>query len=225
MDKETYPDERVVVLSKGLIFAKVNGKEDTLLYKKYSIAGFPTAVIANADGSEIDRIVGFYPAEEFSTTVKDYLAGRNTLSDLERQSEERPDDLVLTFRIGDKYLGKAEYEKAEAAFSTVLEKDPQNKTGIADTAAHYLGYTAYRQKNYQEAIERFNAANQMFPESPWAEENDIYIAVAYEKAGETQKAIESYQKYLETWPNGDDRDYAQEHLDSLKQQSASTEKK
>ncbi len=225
MDKETYPDERVVVLSQEVVFTKVNGKEDTLLYKKYSIAGFPTALIANPDGSEIDRIVGYYPAEEFSTTVKDYLAGRNTLSDLERQSEEKPDDLILTFRIGDKYLGKAEYDKAEAAFSKVLDQDKGNETGRADTAAHYLGYIAYRQKNYQEAIERFAAASKMFPESPWVEENDIYIAVAYEKAGESQMAIEAYQKYLDAWPDGDDRDYAQEHLDKLKQESVSTEKK
>lgn len=225
MDKETYPDQRVVVLSQDLVFAKVNGKEDTLLAKKYSIGGFPTALIANADGSEIDRVVGYYPADEFSTMVKDYLAGRNTLADLEKQLKKNPDDLVLTFRIGDKYLGKADYAKAEAALRKVLERDKENKTGRADTAAHYLGYSAYRQKEYQEAIQRFNQANQMFPESPWAEENDIYIAVAYEKAGETQKAIEFYQKYLDTWPEGDDRDYAQEHIAKLKQEASPVENK
>jgi len=56
----------------------------------------------------------------------------------------------------------------------------------------------------------------MFPLSPWVEENDIYMAAAYEKAGETQKAIEYYQKYLDKWPEGDDRGYAQEHIDKLK---------
>jgi tetratricopeptide (TPR) repeat protein len=225
MDKETYPDQRVVVLSKKLIFAKVNGKEDTLLTKKYSIGGFPTAMLANADGSEIDRIVGYYPAEEFTGTVKDYLAGRNTLKDLEKQSKKNPDDLVLTFKIGDKYLGKADYAKAEAAFRKVLDNDAQNKTGKADTAAHYFGQAAYYQKDYFEAIARFTKANEMFPQSPWAEENDIYVAAAYEKAGEAQKAIEHYQKYLDTWPEGDDRDYAQEHIDKLKGEDSSAEKK
>ena len=225
MDKETYPDQRVVVLSKKLVFAKVNGKEDTLLAKKYSIGGFPTAMIINADGSEIDRIVGYYPADEFAGTVKDYLAGKNTLSDLEKQALKNPDDLWLAFKLGDKYLWRGEYEGAEAAFRKILEKDQENKTGKADTAAHYLALSAYKQKDYSEAVSRFAKAKEMFPQSPLAPDNDIYVAVGYEKGGETQKAIESYQKYLDTYPEGEDRDYAQEHIDKLKGENSSAEKK
>ena len=225
MDKETYPDERVVVLSKKLVFAKVNGKEDTLLANKYSIGGYPTALIANADGVEIDRIVGYYPAEEFSATVKDYLAGRNTLADLEAKAKKNSDDLLLAFKLGDKYLWRGKYPEAEAALAKILERDKENKTGKADTAAHYLALSTYKQKDYLGAISRFAEANKLFPSSGLAEENDIYIPVAYEKSGETQKAIEFYQKYLDTWPEGDDRDYAQEHIDKLKLESASTEKK
>jgi len=225
MDKETYPDQRVVVLSKKLIFAKVNGKEDTLLAQKYSIGGYPTAMIANADGSEIDRIVGYYPADEFTGTVKDYLAGRNTLADLEKQALKNPDDLLLAFKLGDKYLWRGEYDGAEAAFRKVLENDKENKTGKADTAAHYLALAAYRQKDYAEAISRFIKAKEIFPQSPLSPDNDIYVAIGYEKSGEIQKAIESYQKYLDTYPEGEDRDYAQEHIDKLKGQDSSSEKK
>ncbi len=223
MDKETYPDQRVVVLSKKLIFAKVNGKEDSVLAKKYSIGGFPTAMLANADGSEIDRIVGYYPAEEFAGTVKDYLVGKNTLADLEKQALKNPDDLLLAFKLGDKYLWRGEYEGAEAAFRKILENDKENKTSKADTAAHYLALSAYKQKDYSEAVSRFAKAKEMFPQSPLSPDNDIYVAVGYEKAGETDKAIEAYQKYLDTYPEGEDRKYAQEHIDKLKGQDGSTQ--
>jgi len=225
MDKETYPDPRVVVLSKQFVFAKVNGKEDTILAQKYGIAGYPTALVANAKGEEIDRIVGYAPAQEFSATVKDYLAGKNTLAYWEAEATKKPDDLLLAYKIGDKYLWRSRYQEAETSLQKVLQKDPDNKTGKADTAAHYLGLIAYKQKNYAEAVSRFSQANKLFPGTPLLPDNDIYVAVAYEKSGDNGKAIQQFQKYLDTYPQGEDRDYAQEHIQKLNQESQAAEKK
>ena len=216
MGKETYPDPRVVVLSKEVVFTKINGKEDTVLAKKYGIAGFPTAIVASANGEEIDRIVGFSPPEHFSGTVKDYLDGKNTLAFWEERAQKNPEDLSLAYLVGDKYLWRSGFEKAEVQLQKVVSQDPENKTGKADTSAHYLGLIAYKQKNYTEAVTRFSDANRLYPKSGLAPDNDIYVAVSYEKAGEKEKSIEHYQKYLDTYPEGEDRDYAQEHIEKLK---------
>jgi tetratricopeptide (TPR) repeat protein len=207
MGKETYPDPRVVVLSKEVVFTKINGKEDTVLAKKYGIAGFPTAIVASANGEEIDRIVGFSPPEQFSSTVKDYLAGRNTLAYWEEQARKNSDDLALAFLVGDKYLWRSSFDEAEAQLQKVVAGDPENKTGKADTAAHYLGLIAYKEKNYPDAVTRFASANKLYPNSGLAPDNDIYVAIAYEKNGDNQKAIENYQKYMNSYPEGEDRDY------------------
>ncbi|OGC93254.1 MAG: hypothetical protein A2142_06995, partial [candidate division Zixibacteria bacterium RBG_16_48_11] len=109
--------------------------------------------------------------------------------------------------VGDKYLWRSGFEKAETQLQKVVSRDPENRTGKADTAAHYLGLIAYKQKNYAEATTRFTKANQFYPQSGLAPDNDIYVAIAYERNGDNQTAIENYQKYLDCYADGGDRDY------------------
>ena len=85
----TYRNDDVIALSSEIVFVKIDGDKDTLLTDQYGVAGYPTIIFANTDGSEIDRIGGYAEPEEFLTIIADYRADRNTLADFLRQIEEK----------------------------------------------------------------------------------------------------------------------------------------
>ena len=43
----------------------------------------------------------------------------------------------------------------------------------------------------------------------------IYIAVCNEKSDKKAEAVKQYQKYLEMYPEGENADYAKEHIEKL----------
>jgi len=217
MDKETYSHERVVVLSKDYIFAKVNVKEDSLTKKQYKIFATPTALMANADGQEIDRVVDFHPTEEFLAIIKDYKKGKNTLPDLEKRLSKKPEDVKLLYTLGDKYQWRGNNEKATEMFTKVVVLDPENISLKADSASFSLAYLKYRTENYQGAIADFERFKTEYSNPNLVGDAQIYIALSYEKSDNKAEAVKQYQKYLEMYPGGENADYAKEHIEKLTQ--------
>ncbi len=223
MDKETYTDNRVVVLSKDFIFAKVNTKEDSLTKKQFNIFGTPTVIVARSSGEEIDRIVGFHSPAEFLTKVKDYKKGKNTLADLENKLNKNPENIDLLYTIGDKQQWRGNYERAIELYNQILSLDPENKKLKSDSAAFNLAFIIYRQKDYLGAVPEFEKFKATYPNSGLVTDADIYIPVCYQKAEEKAKALEYFQKYIELHPKGEDVDYAKEQIEKIQQELAEAE--
>lgn len=71
LDRETWPDPRVAKwLGERTVALKVDAEKDAELARRYRVEVYPTIVIAKADGSEIDRILGFLPPEQFVAEVE-----------------------------------------------------------------------------------------------------------------------------------------------------------
>ena len=66
-----------------MVFFNVNAESaDSIVAQKYSVSGYPTFVLTDSEGKEVDRIVGYLPTEDFLTTVENYKNGIGTLGDL-----------------------------------------------------------------------------------------------------------------------------------------------
>jgi tetratricopeptide (TPR) repeat protein len=93
----------------------------------------------------------------------------------------------------------------------------------ADTKAraHYqIGRTAFVQGDYDRAIREFEIGYRNKPMPGF-----IYnIAQAAELAGQSQKALEHYQLYLELRPNAPERDDARQHIEALQRKLGAASK-
>jgi len=73
LDKDVYTDKDVIALSKEFVCVK----SDTDKYGKdasqYGVQGLPTIVFLNADGTVIDKMVGYSPAADFAAEMKKVL--------------------------------------------------------------------------------------------------------------------------------------------------------
>lgn len=78
MDAEVYPNVSVKQAMKPFLFRRVNAESSSgnrALAQKYKIEGYPTIVFVDSTGTEVGRIVGYLPAEEFTKALSQ-VSGR-----------------------------------------------------------------------------------------------------------------------------------------------------
>lgn len=206
-----------------LVFAKINGWEDTLAQKNWGVRGYPTLILMSADQVEIDRVPGFLPPEEFVTTMEDYMAGRGTLDDLLNRRARFPDSLGLLLQIGEKYRYRGMDSLAETAYREVLGSDPRNRTGKADSALQSLAFVAYGggAERYDTAIARFATVRQQFPTSGLIEESETYVAYILARQEKYDLALAKYEKFLVDFPESSEVDWVKRQIESIKEKTQS----
>jgi len=82
MDKTTFSDHAVVEWSKkAVIPARIDAEkgEGRRISARYLVSSFPTVLFLDANGNEIDRLVGGYPADGFRRGADAVLSGQTPL--------------------------------------------------------------------------------------------------------------------------------------------------
>lgn len=79
LDKKTWTDEKVQSFLKDKTVAvKIDVDDAEDLAKKYKIKSIPAMVFIKADGTEVGRIVGYVPGEDFLKQAADILAEKKS---------------------------------------------------------------------------------------------------------------------------------------------------
>ena len=74
MTREVYTNKEMIEFSRTQVFMRVfedTEAEGARLARKFGIDGFPTLIILDSDGQEVDRIEGAMSAPDFIDTLKD----------------------------------------------------------------------------------------------------------------------------------------------------------
>ena len=75
--------------------------------KEFGVRGTPTVLFLDANGEELDRIVGYGgEKDEYFQKVKDYDAGKNTLKALLADFVGKEGDADANFAMAEKYLDR-----------------------------------------------------------------------------------------------------------------------
>jgi len=67
MAREVYTNPKVIQYSRSMVFMRVfedTEEEGARLARRFDIQGFPTLIILDSRGREVDRILGFVDPEE-----------------------------------------------------------------------------------------------------------------------------------------------------------------
>jgi tetratricopeptide (TPR) repeat protein len=201
-----------------LVFAKINGWEDTLAQKQWGVRAYPTLILLGVDDAEIDRVAGYLPPAEFVSTMEDYLAGRGTLDDLSRRSAQWPDSLGLLLQIGGKYQYRGSDSLAEAMYGKVLAADPTNRSGKADSALYAQAMVAFAagSAHYDSAVARFAAVRTRFPKSPLVEDAETYVPYVLARQEKYDLALAKYEKFLVDFPASSEVDWVKQQIEKTK---------
>ncbi len=111
--------------------------------RKFNVRGFPTSILLNPDGTEIDRVSGYAPMPRFLEVFQGYARGEGTLDALQEELAASPDDLELSFHVVNKLEARGADGWQELA-RDILRRDPGNESGFASSADALLVQAAYR---------------------------------------------------------------------------------
>jgi len=73
MTREVYPDKDVIKFSRSQVFLRVfedTEAEGERLARKFKVRGFPTLIILDSKGQEVDRILGAMSPQELIEELK-----------------------------------------------------------------------------------------------------------------------------------------------------------
>ncbi len=210
-----FVDPKVIdYFTKEVILVKTDAEKDTLTARAYHVSGYPTLVLVDKAGKEIDRIVGYLPPEELMKTVTDYRNGIGTLEDLLNKSKQKP-DRGLAFQIADKYKYRGGDTEAEIWYQKVIVAG-QPTDSLSGESRMALADMYRRGKNYDRAIKAYQAIMTDFSGKPTAEGAEIYTAITLKSKGDTLGAIKAFQGFVEHFPKSEDVEYATKQIDKLK---------
>ena len=107
LDTDTYTDQRVIEFAKkNLISKKIDAEKNNgpQQKKKYRVMGYPTILLLDSEGNEIDRIVGYRPSDEFLNELNRIKNRENTLSDLITRYKQNINNSSVKIDLAEKYI-------------------------------------------------------------------------------------------------------------------------
>jgi len=219
MDDSTYPDPYVQKFLKNFELGMVNAEVDTSLAARYGVRSYPTILLLKPNGDEIDRIVGYYPPEEFVTQIVNAYAGVGTLDYYLAKLQDDPESAQANYDVAQKYRWQGHYDKAQDYFKKVMSLDGGNAAGLAAQADFNLGHMQYKLKNYLAAIEVWRQMSRDFASAPESVDAELMTAYCYQEAKLYKQAREAYDNFLKKYPDTEEKDWINEQLAKMTEEA------
>jgi tetratricopeptide (TPR) repeat protein len=201
LDKVTYQDGKVVDYLNSIVSVKYDAEKDEgeTLAGKFRVKAYPTLLLLDPDGKEIDRHVGYLDPEEFVEVIQGYQNGIGTVAYYEALLEKNPDDTEALLTLGMKYAKAVRPKQAQAMLERLLEIDPdtENKAEIY----YELGYSMASEERYEDAIQYYEKVVDEFPDTEYHDAALRLQARAYFSIDKKDQSLEAYQKYLDRHPD------------------------
>jgi thioredoxin-related protein/Tfp pilus assembly protein PilF len=172
LDKKVYTDSMVVYFANNYqVNIKIDAEkgEGIELAKKYKVTGYPTIVITKSDGTEIDRIVGYIPANNFFKRIKEIRSNVNTLSSSLEKIAGEPNDVEANVLLGEKMFDRGDSAGAVKYLLNAIKNDSANAKGFLGDAKILLAKVNNDVEGLKKAIDKYPDTKKV---------KDAYLAIA-----------------------------------------------
>jgi thioredoxin 1 len=169
LDRDTFSQAEVGTVMKGFVAVRVDAQkgEGPALAKRYGVNGYPTLVVVDANGDEIDRIHGYRKPDPFVAEAKRILAGDGTIPALRRRLAGAPGDVAAGMALGAK-LAASRPDEAATLFADLTKsaKDADRATQASLRLEHASALLASGRP--EEAVRIAESLVQDFADAPAA---------------------------------------------------------
>jgi thioredoxin 1 len=194
LDKITYVDDATVEYLNSIIAVKYDAEKGfgETLADDFKIVAYPSMVLIDPDGNEVDRHIGYLGPEEFNTTMMGFMEGVGTVAYYEKLVVEDPDNYETLFELGSKCADSVQPDKADEYLGRAKMLDPENTHGNNERIDYELAYVRYAAERYEEAKVMFTALTKEYAGTEWEDRAVQRLAYVEAKLGNNEAAVAHY---------------------------------
>jgi tetratricopeptide (TPR) repeat protein len=164
------------------------------LAHRFHIFGYPTMVVVNRNGEEIDRIIGYLPPKEMAAELDRIRLDRNTVADYQRRLKETPNDLSLWRALALKYDDRRDLNSALEVWETIVElTDSAAEDSLYLEADYQISYIKSRLSDSLAELESYLARH---PDGPYTAEAYNTLLREYRMRQDVSGELNTYSRYL-----------------------------
>ncbi|MEA3475463.1 MAG: thioredoxin fold domain-containing protein [Candidatus Cloacimonadota bacterium] len=187
LHETTFQDSNVIELLKdNFVPIEINTsiEKNRDFANHYNVTGLPTIIFVNpvhsppiksgigsgtAGTGEIDRIIGYLPAEQFIKKASFILNNKNYFSNLLKNAELHPDSIDIHKQLAEVYKRRGNYDRAEEIYNSILKRI--EKANPSDTLIMEIpeiqaeiAMLYYKRYQYTESLERLTQIETEYPD-------------------------------------------------------------
>jgi tetratricopeptide (TPR) repeat protein len=204
MDVRTWNHPAVIERSENYVFLKLNAETEpdgVALQKRFGVVSYPTVLLLDSRGEEFERLEGYLPAEKFLANLRATLEDPDSLGNLKKQESREPENFDLRFKTGKKLLSRNAFSDARMRFEQILQKDPENRSQLADDSLFYLALCQAGLTETEKSLATLDRLFATYPQSNVVPAGFFMSAQILLDAGQTEAARMRLQKLLRDYPN------------------------
>jgi tetratricopeptide (TPR) repeat protein len=204
MDAETYADPQLIKdIGNRYVWLKLNTETEEdgkRLQQDFAILTYPTTLVLDSQGEEMDRIGRFLPAAEFTQTVQSFAHSPGSLASLRKAIQEQPNSVSAHYALAEKLLDQNNYAKAAPEFQRVVDLDPKNTEHKTDLSEYNVALCLASQNKFVEAIAQLDTLQEQFPNSNAVADSAVLRGQIYHCCNELDKAQTVLKEYVNKYP-------------------------
>jgi tetratricopeptide (TPR) repeat protein len=181
MDAETFVAPQLIEeMADEYVWLKLNTEteEDGKRFQEeFAISIYPSILLLDSHGDEIERINQFVSAAEFRDTVESLVEDPDSLGSLRTAVQDQPNSVSARFALAEKYLNRNNYAKAAPQYEKVIELDPENHEGYTDKSHYNVALSLASQERFEEALLQLDLLESRFPTSEAVSETAVVLRV------------------------------------------------
>src|SRR5437867_3748184 len=136
MDRKTFGDSKVIqTMADKYVWLKLNTETEEdgeRLQRAFAILTYPTVLVLDGSGEEVDRVDRFLGPSQFMEKVRSFVDSPDSLANLRKAVREQPNSVSARYALAERLLDQNNYAKARPEFEKVIEIDPENREGKTD---------------------------------------------------------------------------------------------
>lgn len=166
--------------------------------KRFHVRGYPTLILLDAQGQEIDRQSGYSPMPDFLNTFQNFAAGVGTLKSMQAELATQPANHALALKVARKEADRGEGEAATMRLKAIVAADPDNGSGVADEAQAELAQQAFMASKDPQVLEQVLERWPQVEQGP--EIYNILVGMA-SKAGDEDRMRSLLNRMVDQYPD------------------------
>jgi thioredoxin-like negative regulator of GroEL len=203
MDRQTYSDSAAGAAAAKFVSRKIDAEkgEGLALAQRYKIDSYPTLVIVDAAGAQVNRKSGFNPPPQFIRFLDDTREGRTSVASIEKLIAGGKDTYDNRIALGEKAIEAGDFEKARAQVDRALTFEPRNAGGRVADLLLAVASGERAAGVHERAVADYRRYLELFPGTARETEAKTGLAVSLAETGHAEEAFATFKAVVAQKPD------------------------